>query len=248
MAGKYLSMQFATKMCTAWITLMKGTVVLSPVQKMVKRSQLEIFVISTGTVKSLVKTRTVKYDALFTFFSSAPFGEDFCLPFTSPEYPSPLPESTTWTYSLAVEEGLTTNFTFYEFDLVDGVDFLTFGCGRDPTNESQFVAILTGQETPPPVIANCSLIFSQLQAGLAKGSEGSRSGFTGIIQVGFITCPENGYEVSTRNICDFYWDCEESGEDEKDCLPFGEDFRLPFTSPEYPSPLPESTTWTYYWQ
>lgn len=72
----------------------------------------------------------------------------------------------------------------YEFDLIDGVDFLTIGCGSDPADESQFIAVLTGHETPPPLIANCSLIFNRLQTGIAKGSEETRTGFYGLVQVG----------------------------------------------------------------
>ncbi|KAJ8017985.1 hypothetical protein HOLleu_44278 [Holothuria leucospilota] len=38
--------------------------VLSPVQKMVEISQQEIFVMSTGTVKSLVKTRRIVHHSV----------------------------------------------------------------------------------------------------------------------------------------------------------------------------------------
>lgn len=117
------------------------------------------------------------------FLSLAPYGENFTLPFTSPDYPLPLPPNTTWTYSLPVEEGLTTIFTFYEFDLVENVDFYGFGCGFDPTDPSQFVVLHTGDEILPPIVVNCTSVWVRLQTGATEGVEDTRGGYTGEIFV-----------------------------------------------------------------
>lgn len=66
--------------------------------------------------------------------------------------------------------------SFTEFDLEEGADFLTIGCGYDPFDESSIVAVYTGDDIPEDQIFNCSAVWLRFESdgeGLNKGYSGS---------------------------------------------------------------------------
>lgn len=66
---------------------------------------------------------------------------------------------------------------FLDFDVEDGKDFLTFGCGKNPYDKSTIVATFTG-ELPPSLIIDCQQIWFTLET---DSSEGNNRGYFGSI-------------------------------------------------------------------
>ncbi|KAJ8020544.1 CUB and sushi domain-containing protein 1 [Holothuria leucospilota] len=159
----------------------------------------------------------------------------------SPGYPSYYPQNLSITYSSSTEEGYLPMISFTEFDLEEGRDFLTFGCGYDPFNESSIVAVFTGDEIPEDQIFNCTALWIRFESD----GEGLNRGYSGSITIVDPTAgPEDCFlppETPPEKVCDLLYLCDALTDYfEVECT-FISEGAVSVSSPNYPENYNDST-------
>lgn len=113
----------------------------------------------------------------FPDFSTARVPLGASTPFESDGYPTPYANDEFIIFYGEAEEGLSVVFEFIDFDLEEDRDFLTFGCGDNPYDQSTVVESLTGG-LPPTLTIDCDRIWFTFRS---DSSQGDNRGFLGIV-------------------------------------------------------------------